>query len=176
MADIAPLVPVAPLAANTAGLCLSPTVNGKTPSVSPRPAKYVTSSAWHCTRTVCLPYTCRNKPFAFQAGFFCSVSLSYEWRVSLSKKTQLGRPCKSVLNESIRLRISHVPPPAIAATPVPNPTHPHEAVFVSLYAPPAYPGMLWDPFPRPTCVGHAWVGLGACRGPSWVHTVKNVQK
>ena len=111
---------------------------------------------------------------AFPVGFLCSATLSHAWCVALSKKTQLGRPCKPVLNESIRLRISHVPPPAIAASPVPNqPKHPHEAVFVSLYAPPAYPGMLWDPFPRPTCVGHAWVGLGACRGPSWVNTVKS---
>ena len=113
---------------------------------------------------------------AFPVGFFCAVQLSHEWSVALSKKTQLGRPCKSVLNESIRLRISHVLPPAIAATPVPNPKHPHEAVFVSLYAPPAYPGMLWDPFPRPTCVGHAYASLGARRGASWVCMSKRGQK
>ena len=115
---------------------------------------------------------------AFPVGFFCAVQLSHEWTVALSKKTQLGRPCKPVLNVPVRLRILHVPPPAIAATPVPNPTHPHKAVFVSLYAPPAYPGMLWDPFPRAPHVwgthGLAW--LGACRGPSWVHTVKIVQQ
>ena len=46
---------------------------------------------------------------AFPVGFFCAVQLSHAWSVALSKRTQLGRPCKPVLNVPVRLRISHVP-------------------------------------------------------------------
>ena len=89
---------------------------------------------------------------AFPVGFFCAVQLSHEWTVALSKKTQLGRPCKPVLNVPVRLRISHVPPPAIAATPVPNrntPTRP--SLLVSMRPPPTQ-GCSGIPFHAP----HVW--------------------
>ena len=98
---------------------------------------------------------------AFPVGFLCSATLSHAWRVALSKKTQLGRPCKPVLNVPVRLRISHVPPPGHRRDPGTQPKHPHEAVFVSLYAPPAYPGMLWDP---PFHAPHVWGTHGLAWG------------
>ena len=71
---------------------------------------------------------------------------------------------RAVVNEACR-----VTPPRPRTPPrTPPRGHPH--------APPAYLERLWDPFPRPTCVGHAWVGLGACRGGSRVCTRKNLRK
>ena len=104
---------------------------------------------------------------AFPVGFFCAVQLSHEWTVALSKKTQLGRPCKPVLNVPVRLRISHVPPPAIAATPVPNrntPTRP--SLLVSMRPPPTQ-GCSGIPFHAPRVWGThglAWGLVGGRRG------------
>ena len=51
-----------------------------------------------------------------------------------------------------------------AAAPPPPPTAPRTPPRGHLDAPSASPKMLWDPFPCLTCVGHAWVGLGAYNG------------
>ena len=40
----------------------------------------------------------------------------------------------------------------------------------------AYPEMPWGPFPRPTCVGHARVGLRAHTGASRACMLKNLRK
>ena len=50
-----------------------------------------------------------------------------------------------------------------AATPPPPPTTPQTPPRRHLLAPHAYPEVPWDPFPRPTCVGHAWAGMGKHR-------------
>ena len=50
-----------------------------------------------------------------------------------------------------------------AATPPPPPTTPQTPPRRHLLAPHAYPEVPWDPFPRPTCVGHAWAGIGKHR-------------
>ena len=53
------------------------------------------------------------------------------------------------------------PTTTCGATPPPPSTAPRTPQRGHLHAPPAYPEMPWGPFLRPTCVGHARVGLGA---------------
>ena len=54
-----------------------------------------------------------------------------------------------------------------AAAPPPPPTTPETPPRGHFVATRAYPEVPWDPFSRPTCVGHVQGGLGALAGSHW---------
>ena len=101
---------------------------------------------------------------AFPVGFFCAVQLSHAWSVALSRKNQLGSPCKPVRCSPIVLQFTHAPP---SHTYVPSPEVPRGASL----RPPTVASRAYLGQPRPSLAQHTpWGSPGwpdHARGGRW---------